>query len=181
MSPKGVELEQTAKLMIKGRTQTNVTLPTEDIAKILLTPSKVDKCYAQKYTAILFKRWSFNFGKSAGVHWQKATRNNQDVEWAFSHKFEWGKARKFIMRKYGFCNVSYIGKKSAGVSGLELKSIVTTIEDMTAHAERVGNLMKDFKKNTTNNCYLDPLGCIVQTECNKGIMELLTSYSERLD
>jgi len=177
--PNAEEFTQEAFVNIKNRNQDNITMSLEDIARTLLTPSEIGKCYSKIYTATLFNRWTFHYGPSAAEHWQKAIgRDNQNVCWSLSDNFEWSKARKLIMRKYGFAEVNFIGKKSA-VVGLRLKSVLTNIADPEPHLKRIGTFIKDFKTKTNNNSFLDPdpSKCLVQTTCNPEYREMLIKYT----
>jgi len=166
------DFSQEATLVIKSRTQTDLTLPLEDLAKTFLTPSELAKCFKPRFVATVLGRYTFTFGKSAGEHWQKATPSNPNISWEYSDKFEWGRARQLIMRKYGFTDVKYEGKKN-GATGLKLKSKLSSAEHIEPHIQRVGQLIKDFKKNTSNTCYMDTKGCVVQLTCNPTIMRQL--------
>jgi len=166
------DFSQEATLIIKSRTQNDITFSVEDLAKTFLSPTDLAKCYKPRFIATLFGHNKFTFGKSAGEHWQKATRNNPNISWEYSDKFEWTGARKLIMRKYGFSDLKYEGKKTAAI-GLKLKSTLNSPENVEPHIQRVGQLIKDFKAKTTNTCYMDTKGCIVQLTCTPQVMAKL--------
>lgn len=174
---KEVEVAQEAFLNIYNRFQEPITMTLEDLASNLLTPTEMKKCRVELHTVVLFKRWTFNYNKSTAEHWQKALGlNNPNAEWAFTDKFDWSKARKKIMRKYGFAEVNYVGKK-INATGLRLKTVIIN-NDPEIHAKKVSDLVIAFKANTKDNVFLkhDPAKCMLQLGCSKETWELLKKY-----
>lgn len=174
---KQIEVTQEAFLFIYNRFLEPIAMSLEDIAKNLLTSSEMKGCYTELHTVVLFKKWTFNYNKSTAEHWQKALgRNNPNAEWSFTNKFDWSKARKKIMRKYGFIDLNFIGKK-VNAQGLRVKSTLVNLNPET-HVKKISDFVIAFKANTSDNVFLkpDPDKCILQGECSRETWELIKKY-----